>query len=328
MKAFQFIRPRNCGEASELLKKEAGARLHAGGVDLLDRLKERLEKPAVVVSLLDAKGMRGIELDESGDIRIGARTTLAEIAASTLVRKFLPTLAEAAGDAASLQLRNRASIAGNLLQHTRCGYYRHASFPCWKRGGEACPVRAEGGVQEHAGVLGNDACASAHPSSVAPVLGALDAQILVQSGGEGRSVPFGALWAAPRKGVAGDTTLAATDVIEAIVVPARDERQYVGHAEIRQRAAFDWALVTCSVRYELEGDKIKAARVWFGSVAPTPWRAEKAEQALLGQRCTDVVAGKAAEAALADATPLPDTRYKVQLATVALKRALAAAREG
>ena len=327
MKAFRFIRPRSAAEASAAMAEEKGAQVHAGGVDLLDRLKENVTAPDALVSLVDLAGLQDIVLEESGDIRIGARATLAQLAGDAIVAKFLPSLAEAAGDAASPQIRNRATLGGNLLQHTRCGYYRLESFPCLKRGGASCPVRADGGVQEHAGIIHNDPCASAHPSSIAPVLGSLDAEVVVRRGTEERTVPFAELWAAPAAGVAGDTTLTAADLIESIVIPARDVRQYVGHAEVRQKAAFDWALVSCSVRYELEGEKIKDARVWFGSLAPTPWRAEKAEKGLIGRRPTDAAAEKAAQAALADATPLPGTTYKVKLAQVALKRALAAARE-
>jgi len=327
MKAFRFVRPRDCAEACALLQEKGAARLHAGGVDLLDRMKERLDEPDVLVGLLEAAGMDGVGIEESGDIRIGARATLSELADSDVVRKFLPTLAQAAGDAASLQLRNRATVGGNLAQHTRCGYYRLESFPCLKRGGSHCPVRKDGGVQEQAGIFGNDLCASAHPSSVAPVLGSLDAEIIVRGPKDERTIPFEAFWADPRKGVGGDTVLGPSDVIRAIVIPARDERQFVGHAEVRQMAAFDWALVSCSVRYVVEGQRIKEARIWFGSLAPAPWRAVKAEQALVGRLCTDAAAGKAADAVLADATPLPGTKYKVKLAKVVLKRALAAARE-
>jgi xanthine dehydrogenase YagS FAD-binding subunit len=327
VKDFQFVRPRTSAEAQEALSEASGALLHAGGIDLLDRMKEGVAAPSTLVSLVDVQGLGGIEIDPSGDIRIGAGVTLAELAASEAVQRFLPSLAEAAGDAASPQLRNRATLGGNLMQHTRCGYFRLASFPCLKRGGTDCPVRAEGGVQEYAGVIGNEVCASAHPSSVAPVLGTLDAELLVRGGESVRTLAFADLWAAPRAGVPGDTTLARDEVIETIVIPARDDKPHVGHAEVRQKAAFDWALVTCSVRYALEGETIREARVWFGSLAPTPWRATKAEAALVGGPATDAAAEKAAQAALADATPLAGTAYKVQLAKVALKRALAAARE-
>ncbi len=328
MKAFQFVRPRSSTEAAQGLADSADARLHSGGCDLLDRMKERIEEPAVLVSLCDAEGLGDVRIEEDGSIWIGARVTLAQLAESDVVRRFLPTLGEAAGLAASPQLRHRATIAGNLAQHTRCGYYRVKSFPCLKRGGDSCPVRADGGVQDTAGIFGNAACASAHPSSLAPVLGSLDAEIAIRDAKTLRFVAFADFWAAPAKGRASDTILKSGEVIEAVRLPARDAKQHVGFAEIRQKKAFDWALVSCAVRYETDAEgRVTQARAWLGSVAPAPYRATKAEAALVGKAVTDEVAVKVGDAALADATPLAGTTYKVQLAKVALKRALAAARE-
>ena len=327
MKAFQFIRARTGAEAAEQLAKAQDARVHAGGCDLLDRMKERVDEPAVLVSLCDAQGLGEVRIQDDGAILVGARVTLAELAEAAACKRFLPTLSEAAHLAASPQLRHRATIAGNLAQHTRCGYYRHKSFPCLKRGGSSCPVRADGGVQDTAAILGNEVCASAHPSSLAPVLGSLDAEIAVRDAKGLRWVAFADFWAPPAAGRASDTILAAGEVIEAVRIPARDAKQYTGYAEVRQKKAFDWALVSCAVRYEQTEGKITGARVWYGAVAPGPWRAAKAEAALVGQTCSDEAAAKAADAALADATPLAGTTYKVTLAKVALKRALAAARE-
>ncbi|MDA1193731.1 MAG: FAD binding domain-containing protein [Planctomycetota bacterium] len=327
MKAFKFLRARTCGEAAQLLAKNADARVHAGGTDLLGRMKERLDTSDVLVSLCDAAGLDQIRVETDGSIWIGARVTLAELAASEACRTFLPTLAEAAGLAASPQLRQRATIAGNLAQQTRCHYFRLATFPCWKRGDDACPVKEAGGVQDTAGIF-DGACVSAHPSSVAPVLGSLDAEITVRDAKGPRPVPFDAFWAAPKPGIATDTILGAGDVIEAIRIPPRAAKQYMGYAEVRQKAAFDWALVSCAVRYEIVEGAMHDVRVWFGSVAPAPWRARLAEAALQGGACTDEAAAKAADAALAEARPVAGAAYKEHLARVALRRALADAREG
>jgi xanthine dehydrogenase YagS FAD-binding subunit len=326
MKAFRFVRARTCGEAAQLLAHYEGARVHAGGTDLLDRLKERLETPDTLVSLVDAEGLQQVRLQPDGSIWIGARVTLAQLADSDVCLRFLPTLAEAAGQAASPQLRHRATVAGNLAQHTRCGYYRLGSFPCFKRTGDACPVKQAGAVQDTAGVFDGD-CVSAHPSSLAPVLGTLDAEITVRDAKGPRQVAFADFWAGPRRGVATDTILRAGEVVEALRVPPRSERQFQGYAEIRQKAAFDWPLVTCAVRYTADdAGTLKEARVWFGSLAPIPWHASAAEAALAGKACTDASANAAADAALAAAKPLAGAAYKLPLARVALRRALAAAR--
>jgi len=328
MKAFRYIRPTSSLQAAQVLGQQPKALLHAGGTDLLGRLKEHVDEPEALVALLDVRDMGGIGIQEDGALLIGARATLAEIAEAPAVQRFLPTLAQAAATAASPQLRARSTLGGNLAQHTRCGYYRLISFPCWKRGAARCPVRAEGAVQENAGIWGNRDCACAHPSSIAPVLGALEARILVRGPQAERTLDFEDFWATPQRGRRSDTTLAATDVIAAVRFPARDMRQFVGHHEVRQKRAFDWSLATCSVRYETQGGKISDSRVWFGSLAPSPWRARAAEARLRGQVCSDALALQAAEAALGEATVLPGTTYKLQLAKVALKRALAAARKG
>ncbi len=327
MKAFRFVRPSNGREAADLLASTKNALVHAGGVDLLDRMKERVDEPDVLVSLCDAKGLDQIRVEEDGGIWIGARVTLAQLADEATCRRFLPTLSEAAGLAASPQLRHRATVGGNLAQHTRCGYYRHASFPCLKRGGDSCPVRAEGGVQDTAGIFGNRDCASAHPSSLAPVFGSLDAEIVVRDAKGERLVPFAGFWANPAKGRASDTRLRPGEVIEGVRIPPRDTKQFVGYAEIRQKKAFDWALVSCAVRYETDGEKVTSASVWFGSLAPVPMRSVAAEEALVGTVCSDKSAAEAGARTMASATPLAGSKYKVALGKVALKRALAAARE-
>lgn len=322
MKSFTLVRARDLGQASEALASGPESVLKAGGTDLLDRLKEGLLAPERVVSLIDLKAGGEIAVTPEGPTFVGARATLAALADSSIVRQRHPVLAQAAGLAASPQIRRRATLGGNLAQHTRCGYYRLATFPCLKRGGDACPVRAAGGVQDTAGIFGNDLCASAHPSSVAPVLGALDAVVQVFDRKEVRSVPFQALWSAPARGRASDLALAPDALIVGFLLPAHAGAGF-GYHEVRAKAAFDWPLVTAAVRLDLEGGKVKAARVWLGSVAPTPWRAEAAEQALVvGGAPSQAAAVKAGEAAVKGASPLLGNAHKVQLVQVAVKRAV------
>ena len=327
MKAFTFVRARTCGEAAQQLDQHDAAMIHAGGTDLLARMKERTETPDVLVSLCDAQGLDDVRIEEDGGIWIGARVTLAQLADQESCRKFLPTLAHAAGLAASPQLRSRATLAGNLAQHTRCHYYRMESLPCLKRSGTLCPVQQDGGVQDNAGVFAGS-CVCSHPSSLAPVLGTLDAEVHVRDAKGPRMIPFAEFWAGPQPGVGTDTVLKDGEVIEAIRIPPSGAKPKLGYYEVRHKAAFDWALVSCAVRYETDAEgKITRASVWYGSLAPTPWRAAKAEAALVGKRCTDESALAAAEVGLAEAKPVAGAAYKVKLAKVALKRALADARE-
>lgn len=326
MKSFRYDRATTAEGAVRALG-EGGAILKASGIDVLDRMKEHVDEPARVVTLVDVPGLDRVEKTPTG-VRLGAMTTLATLAASADVRAASPALAEAAGLAASPALRNRATLGGNLGQHTRCGYYRLKSFPCFKRGDAICPVRIEGGVQENAGIFDNAPCACAHPSSVAPVLGAAGATVRVLGKGGERVVPLAGIYGPVKQGQATDLALAPDDVIVGVDVPA--VAPGVDHEavyEVRQKAAFDWALVTCAVRFAVEGGVIRSASVWMGSVAPSPWRSEAAEKALLGKPYTPVVASAAAEAAVAGAQPLPGTAYKLDLVRVSVRRALAAAWE-
>jgi xanthine dehydrogenase YagS FAD-binding subunit len=326
VKAFRYDRATTVEGAVKALA-DGTAILKANGIDVLDRLKERVAEPARVVTLVDVPGLDRIEL-EGSVLRVGSMVTLAALAASADVVRASPALAEAAGGAASPALRNRATLGGNLGQHTRCGYYRLKSFPCFKRGDAICPVRIEGGVQENAGIFDNAPCACAHPSSVAPVLGAAGAVVRVRGKGGERAVPFASIYGPVKQGQVTDLALAPDDVIVGVDLPAlRPGVDHEATYEVRHKAAFDWALVTCAVRCAVEGGVIRSASVWMGSVAPSPWRSEGAEKALVGQPATAATAAAAAEAAVAGAHPLPGTSYKLDLVRASVRRALAAAWE-
>jgi xanthine dehydrogenase YagS FAD-binding subunit len=324
MKPFALLRPRTTASAAAALAEGGAVALKANGIDLLDRMKERVAEPERVVSLVDVPGLAAIAATPSGGLRLGALVTLQQIADSADVQRLAPSLAKSAGLAASPQLRRRASLGGNLGQHSRCGYYRHASFPCVKRGAETCPVRAETGVQDTAGIFGNDTCAGAHPSSVAPVLGSLAAVIHVEGPKGARQVAFPDLWAAPQRGRASDLSLDPAEVIVAVEVPPVPGPVADGYEEVRVKAAFDWALVSCAVRVHGGAGAASGGSIWLGSVAPTPYRAVAAE-ALLKGRVDEALAERVGAKAAEGATPLPGTTYKVQHVRVAVKRALLAA---
>jgi len=328
VKAFRYERPKTLESAVKALA-EADSLLKANGLDVLDRMKERVDEPARVVTLIDVPHLTGLGQEGTGPLKIGSMVTLAALADSAVVKAACPALAKAAGEAASPQLRNRATVGGNLAQHTRCGYYRMKSFACFKRGDSICPVRFEGGVQELAGVFSNNPCACAHPSSLAPVLGAAGASIVVRGPAGERRLTLAELYEPPKQGKASDTTLAPGDVIERVEVPvlAKGGAERIGFHEIRQRVAFDWALVSCSAWVSVAEGKVTAARIWLGAVAPMPWHAEAAEKALVGKALTPESAAAAGEAALAGATALPGTAYKLDLVKVAVKRCLLGAEE-
>jgi len=322
MKAFRYIRPSKFEVASDLASK--GAVLKAGGSDLLDRMKERLTTPDDLVALNEMFMLSaGRKIEPDGDVlRVGALVTLAEITESEELRAMFPALVEAAGKAASPQIRHRATLGGNLAQHTRCGYYRLASFPCWKRGDATCPVLADGAVQDTAAIFGNESCASAHPASLPSVLGAIGARIVVVRADVTEERPFAALWREPEQGVAADVALAPGEIITEVVLPKPATGRIVAYEEVRQKAAFDWALVSCGVGVTIAGGKITEASVWLGSVAPMPHRAVAAEKGLVGASPSDATIEKAANAAVTGAKPLAGNGHKTDLVKVVVRRAL------
>lgn len=326
MKAFRYERPRTVEAAVKALAG-GGAAAKAGGIDLLDRMKERVDEPARVVTLHEVTGLDGIALRPDGTLSIGATATLAAIADSAEVKGSLPALSVAAAEAASPQIRNVATFAGNLLQHTRCGYYRMKSFACFKRGDAYCPVRAPGAVQEWAGIFDIADCACAHPSSLAPAVGACGGVVVVRNAQGERRLAFEALYEPPKNAKPSDSTLAPGDVVTAVEFPASDRPRRSGFHEIRQRQAFDWALVSCAVGFDGGEEAVKRARIWLGAVAPYPLRSEAAEKALVGKAMNAGAAAAAADAAAKGATPLPGTEYKVDLVRVAVRRALMSAWE-
>lgn len=328
MKAFRYLRPDSLDQAARA-HAAGGVELKAGGTDLLDRMKERVDTPDAVLALLDADDDAARTITRvDGSLRIGALCTLSQIAESKDVRAALPALVEATLDAASFQIRNRATLGGNLAQHTRCGYYRHASFPCMKRGDAQCPVLEDGAVQDTAGVFGNGACASAHPSSLAPVLAAAGAVLTLRTGDKKtpeRSVAVADFYQPPQRGRASDTVLQPGQVIAAVTFAADGPGAATGYAEVRQKQALDWALASCAVRLTRAADGKLGARVWLGSVAPTPHRSAEAEAVLATGSVDAGLAAKAGAAASATATPLAGNRYKLNLIDVVVSRAALAA---
>ncbi len=335
MKAFTFVRPETAAAAASAVSV-TGSVLKAGGIDLLDRMKERVDEPERVVwlgALNDAKlsdprltqiDMPPVTANGVAEASIGSMVTLAQLAESKALRAAFPALAQAAGLAASPQLRLRATIGGNLAQHTRCGYYRHRSFPCVKRGDPACPALADGGVQDTAAIFDNSLCASALPSSLAPVLCAHNAYAgILLPDGTSRDVPLRSLFARPTRGVAADLVLPPGAVIWRVFLRGGGISAY---EEVRQKAAFDWALVSVCVQLYFDSN-IGGAAIWLGSVAPTPWHAEAAEKTLVGKPLTDETIAAAADAAVLGATPLPGNAYKVDLVKVVVRRALTRLRD-
>jgi len=321
MNSFAIAQPKSYEDASTLAKDKSYrlAVIKAGGIDLLDHLKEGLIDPDVLIDVrrVRAAGAKA-PIDVSGDtVRIEAGTTLAEIAHSAELAKAAPALVYAVESAASPQVRNAATAAGNLLQRPRCWYYRNEQFNCLKKGGATC-FAVEGENRYHA-IFGDGPCHIVHPSNLAPALWVCDATVHIV-GAEQPSIPIRYLYHTPDKGVRSENNLPPGAVITHITCkPAKASGFYA----IKEKQSFDWPVVAAAVALELDGTVIKSAVVCAGAVAPIPWELRNVASALRGVDVADDAAlTKACAGASAGAKPMTDNGYKVKLLPVAVKRAV------
>ena len=299
----------------------AGAQGHtykAGGVDLLDRLKERVAAPDKLVSVEGVNALRGISQDKDG-LHIGATVTLAELATHGTVKRAFAALSQAAEEAATPQVRNMATVAGNLCQRPRCWYFRSQHFHCLKKGGTTC-FAVDGEHDSHA-LFGGGPCHIVHPSNVASPLLAADAVLhLRQANKTPRRLALSQFFVLPNKQMSRENLLRPGELVTKITIPRLPQR--TGYAEVRQRQSFDWPLASAAV-VQVAG----RWRVVLGAVAPVPWRAIGAEKTLSGVSGVPTKAqiAKAAKAAISGATPLPRAKWRLQLVSAVVRRALIAA---
>lgn len=294
----------------------------AGGTDLLDLLKQYIHTPQRVVNIKNIKELGGIQKTAAG-LRIGATVTLAELLANADVRAEYPALVQAAQGVASPQIRNMGTVGGDLCQRPRCWYFRQGFGLLAMKDGRSL-VR-EGDNRYHA-IFGNQGPACfVSASSFGPPLIALNARVKLVGPKGARELPLEKFFVTPQNEGEREIALRPNEILTEILVPAAAGVRNATY-EVRQRETLDWPLVTASVALTMKGTVVASARVVLGHVAPTPWRATAAEKALAGKGLSAAVIEKAAEAAVAGATPLSRNAYKVQLARAAVRRALEAAR--
>ena len=319
MNAFEYANPTRVADAVGLLGTKWGeAEALAGGTDLLSLMKDYVVTPKRLVNLKAIGELRGIEQSAEG-IRIGALVTLEELIDHEHLGHWFPSLVQAAEGVAGAQIRAMGTVGGDLCQRPRCWYFRGGQG-LLARGADGKSLIPAGDNRYHA-ILGNAGPAYfVHPSSLAPALVALGASIKIAGSGGERSVPAGEFFKIPKSDTDRETALEPNEIVTHVVVPA-DETANATY-EVRQREALDWPLATASVALKLSGGKVESARVVLGHVAPVPWRAAAAEKALVGKTISEQTAAEAGKAAVAGAKPLSKNGYKVQLASVATKRAL------
>ncbi len=318
MKAFTLVHAKSLPEASREAAKP-GAELKAGGVDLLDRMKEGFDSPKVVVSIASVPGLDKIETGPPA--KLGALATLASIAANPGMQKIYPALAAAAAGAATPQIRNMATLGGNLCQRPRCWYYRLEEFDCRKKGGADCFAK-EGENRFHAIFDTDLLCCCVHPSATGTALSAYGASLEVVSAKGKRTLPIDKFFYLPTQNAKVENTLVPGEIVESISIPAQGPGARSVYRKLKEKESFDWPLVEVAVVLSIRGGSIQSSRVVFGSVAPIPYRSPEAEAALNGSKPGLETAKRAAEAAVRAAKPLSQNAYKVRLARVELERAL------
>lgn len=320
MRSFEYLSPANTKQATSLLGASWGqTEIIAGGTDLLALMKEDVVTPKRIVNIKEIQELRGVKSTPQG-LRIGSLATLSELAEDGGIRKSHPALAEAIQEAASPQIRNVATLGGNLCQRPRCWYFRNGLglLPKDETGKD---LVTDGENRYHA-ILGNDGPAKfVSPSTIVPVLIAYNATIRLEGPKGKREVPLAKFYVIPKTEGEREHGLRPNEIVTEVLVPPA-EGWKVAHYEIRQKAAFDWPLAVAAVALKTEGSTVQSARVVLGHVAPIPWPSPQAEAALKGHAVSDETAKSAAAAAVSSARPLSQNAHKVHLAQVAVKRAI------
>jgi len=326
MRPFEYASPATKEQAVGLLGTNWGqAEVLAGGTDLLALMKDDVVRPKRLVNIKEITELRGVTSNAKG-LRIGALATLGDLADHADVILHYPALADAANEAASPQIRNLATVGGNLSQRPRCWYFR-GGFGLFPKDASGKDLVSDGENRFHA-ILGNDGPAKfVSPSTIVPTLIAYGASLRIVGPKGTRELPLEKYFLIPKAENEREHDLRPNEIISEVMIPAPGGLR-TAHYEVRQKQAFDWPLVVAAVALKMNGTIIQAARVVMGYVAPVPWISPEAGQALVGKTISEDVAKAAADAALQDAKPLRHNVYKVQLARVAVKRAILKAARG
>jgi xanthine dehydrogenase YagS FAD-binding subunit len=326
MNNFTYFRATSVRDAVSRTSQDRNAKVIAGGTNLLDRMKVFLDQPSqlVDVSRLD---LRQIERSAQSGWNIGAMVSNTALADHPEIRKAYPLLSRAILAGASQQIRNMATVGGNLMQRTRCPYYYDTAFACNKRQpGSGCPA-ATGINRMHAILGASDQCVAVHPSDMCVALAAIDPIVEVEGPKGKRQMPFTEFHRLPGTTPDQDNQLAAGELITRIILPPATAAKGV-YLKLRDRASYSFALISVAALVEVSGDTIQSARIALGGVAHKPWRAANAEAFLVGKPATAATYQQAAELALQAAKPLAHNGFKVNMSKRAIQRALNVAAQG
>jgi xanthine dehydrogenase YagS FAD-binding subunit len=327
MKAFSYSRASDVGNAVAEIGQHKGAKFIAGGTNLIDLMKENVERPNHLVDITRL-AMKQIEAAPDGGLRLGALVSNTAVAYDPQVEKRYPLLSKAILAGASAQLRNMATVGGNLLQRTRCYYFYDLATPCNKREpGSGCSA-INGFTRIHAIVGTSEQCIAVHPSDMCVAMAALEAVVRVNGPGGERTIPFAEFHRLPGDTPQIDTNLKADEIITAVDLPAKGFAEHYHYLKVRDRTSYAFALVSVAAALEMDGKTIKDARLAMGGVAHKPWRDPLAEATLRGKEATRENFRAAAEALLKGAKGFGHNDFKIELGKRAIVRALTRASAG
>ena len=324
MRAFEYASPTSMEQAVSLLGNSWDDAVPlAGGTDLLSLMKDDVFAPKRLVNIKEIGALRGITFSPRQGLRIGALVTIQELADNARVREAYPVIAKTADEIAGPQVRNMATIGGNLCQRPRCWYYR-AGFGLFAKDQNGQSLVPAGDNRYHA-ILGNSGPAYfVSPSTLAPLFIALGGTVRMVGPKGRREVPLEMFYLIPKSEAEREQDLKPNEIVTEVVIPALAGAKSATY-EVRQKEAMDWPLAMAAVVLNLAGNKVSSARVLLGHVAPVPWRSPQAEAVLVGKTISEEVARAAGNAAVANAKSLGHNGYKIQLARVAVTRAILAA---
>ncbi len=320
MRGFDFVVADSAAAARALVREVPGARFYAGGTTLVDLMKADVERPVRVVDI-SRLPLSGIE--RRGDIvRVGALARNSDVAYAPLIETNFPAVAQALLSGASGQIRNAATIGGNLLQRTRCSYFRETRWRCNKREpGSGCDA-LDGFNRGHAVLGTSDACIATYPGDLAVALTALEAQVVIEGVRGERTIPLSELYRLPGDRPQNETSLEEGDLITAVELRVDPLYASSHYLKVRDRASYEFALVSVACALRVDAGAIAGARLGLGGVGTVPWRAQAAELTLIGKAPGDAAYRAAAETALDGARPRAHNAFKVELARRAIVRAL------
>ena len=319
MNNFTFV---DCKTVDEAFGQMTGnAAVKAGGIDLLDLMKDGIVSPAKLVNIRNVSSLRGIVVTPEG-LRLGPLSTLSEIAVHPDIQRSYAALADAAGHAATPQIRNMATLGGNLMQRPRCWYFRSSDFDCKKKSGSSDECHAHDGENQYHAVLNNGTCAMVHPSSTAVPLLGMNALVELTSKRGKRTVAMSEFYVPPEKSLINETVVQPGELITSIFVPTPEPGTRSAYQKYGEKESFDWPIADAGVVLVMDGNRCRKAAIVMGVAAPTPIRSTAAEAMLNGKTIDETVARAAAKAAMQGATPLSQNGYKTQLFQTAIYRTI------